>query len=55
MANEKAQDETKLPPNPNPNHPGNPKTAEQMQADQKALAERDEQFKKEQQEKSRRG
>jgi hypothetical protein len=41
--------EDKAPPNPNPNHPGNPKTAEQLAADQKAQADRDEAWKKSQQ------
>jgi hypothetical protein len=44
MANEK--DETqKPPPNPNPQHPGNPKTAEQLKAEQEAQAARDEEYK----------
>jgi hypothetical protein len=49
MANEKTQDEEiKRPPNPNPQHPGNQKTAEQLKAEQEAQKERDEAMQKQQ-------
>jgi hypothetical protein len=46
MAEPKEAEENKKPPNPNPQHPGNPKTAEQLKAEQEAQKARDEEFKK---------
>jgi hypothetical protein len=48
MAEPKEAEENKKPPNPNPLHPGNPKTAEQLKAEQEAQAERDEAAQKQQ-------
>lgn len=43
MAEKKDQEaEDQKPPNPNPQHPGNPKTAEQLQQEREAQKARDE-------------